>query len=154
VLSIGAALVLTLIAAPARATCHEDGTTVAVGAGVAATTGAAAAFAVAGSLAAADDTREFKFGVGAGVGAGAGAGLAALYALVDASTGCTMAEGGIVWSVPITTFVVGALLPVAIWGASSETGPSGATPTTSDTTAALKHAAAAFPETLNLEWRF
>ena len=54
------------------------------------------------------------FGIGAGVGIGVSVGLAALYWVVDASTGCTQAQDGIAWAVPITTALIGTALPIAI----------------------------------------
>jgi hypothetical protein len=95
--------------------------------------GAAASFGSSGIISAADDTRDYSFLTGALVGLAVTGGLSALYTLVDGSTGCDMAADGIAWSVPITTLVVGAALPLAIWGASDELGAP-----TGDATAALR----------------
>lgn len=116
----GAAIALLT---PGSSACEEGAGRVAVSATVGVGAGAGAATLVSGILAASDDTRDFNFWIGAGVGAGVTAGLALLYALVDGSTGCTMVEAGLAWSVPITTLIVGAALPLAIWGAVDEIAP-------------------------------
>lgn len=117
---LGAAITLL---APTAAACDEGAGRVAVSAAVGVGVGAGAATLTSGIIAAADDTRDYNFWFGAGIGAGVTAGLALVYALVDGSTGCTMVDGGLAWSVPITTLIVGAALPVAIWGASDEVAP-------------------------------
>jgi hypothetical protein len=118
-----ATLAFVMLCSPAReaaADCGDDAS-VAVGltTGAAVLSGAAASLIASGILVAADDTRDFAFGTGAGVGIGVTAGLALVYALVDGSSGCTMVDerSAIVWSVPITTTILGALLPIAMWGA-------------------------------------
>jgi hypothetical protein len=116
---------LALGARRANAECADGGAgRVALTSGLAVGAGAASALVTAGVLAAADDSRDFKFGVGAGVGIGVAAGITAIYAVVDASTDCAMVTeaDGIVWSIPIVTAVLGALLPLAVWGAADEVG--------------------------------
>jgi len=121
---IGLALSGAASDAAAEGSCGDDGPLSVVltgGLGVAA--GAVGALVSSGIIATADDTRDFDFGVGAAVGIGVTAGLSALYAIVDGTTGCSMVNsspGGLVWSVPITTVVVGSLLPIAIWGAADK----------------------------------
>lgn len=120
---VGAVLAATVIAAPASAQeCREGddwntGLSAALGAGI----GSGAALGVAGALTV-DDRRDFSFAAGALAGVGVTVGLSTIYGLYDGFTGCRMAEGGIAWSVPITMLVLGSLLPVAVWGASGETG--------------------------------
>jgi hypothetical protein len=119
------ALAFTGVSAQSAAAgkCDESGTAVAVTSALGVGVGAAAALISSGVIVASDDTRDYDFGLGAGVGIGVTAGLTGLYTLVDASTGCMMAydSGGyVVWSVPIVTFIIGALLPIAIWGAADD----------------------------------
>ncbi len=87
--------------------------------------GAAGALTSSGIASAADDTRDYDFAIGALAGIGVTSGLSAIYAIYDGSTGCEMANAGsfgVVWSVPIVMLILGAALPVAIWGASDEVG--------------------------------
>ncbi len=126
--ALGAALAALGLAktADAQATCGDDGPwRVALSGGLGVGTGAAAALASSGVVSAADDTRDYAFYVGALVGIGVTTGLSTLYAIYDGSTGCQMANEsalGVVWSVPIVMFVLGAVLPIAVWGASDELG--------------------------------
>jgi hypothetical protein len=125
---VPAVMAVTLSAAraqtpPPQSPCEEHGLTVGLTAGIGVAAGAVGALTVAGILVAADDTRDFDFGVGAGVGIGVTAGLAGIYTAVDLATNCQMAaESGspVIWSIPIVLFVVGAALPAAVWGASDE----------------------------------
>ena len=106
--------------------CDESGSAVAITSGLGVGVGAAAALISSGVITASDDTRDYSFGIGAGAAIGVTAGLTGLYALVDGTTGCMMAydSGGyVVWSVPITMFILGALLPIAIWGGADENEP-------------------------------
>src|SRR5262245_29308286 len=123
-----------------QTTCEENALTVGLTAGIGVAAGATGALVVAGIFAAADDTRDFDFGVGAGVGIGVTAGLAAIYTGVELGTNCAMAvESGppIIWSIPVVLFVVGAALPAAVWGASDEVAPE-------QTAAALRQAPSGF----------
>ncbi len=124
---IGAAIValfLLLLAPAARGQPLDDNcwvgslTSGAVGAG----TGIGASLLSSGIIVGVDDTRDYHFATGALVGAGVTVGLAALFAIVDGSTGCPMTRDGFAWSVPIVTLIVGGALPVAIWGAADEHG--------------------------------
>jgi hypothetical protein len=138
--AIGLAVCSTIClgAARADADCGDGGAgRVALTSGLAIGMGAAAALVTSGVLVAADDTREFKFGVGAGVGIGVTAGITAIYAVVDASSQCAMVTeaDGIVWTIPIVAALLGALLPVAVWGAADKVGEPEDT-----TTAALRGA--------------
>jgi hypothetical protein len=105
----------------ARAQCPPDGWRhVLLTAGVAGAAGVGAALGSSAIVATADKTRDYKFYVGAAAGGGVTLGLSVLYGLVDYYSGCRIAEsspGGFAWEVPVVTFVVGAALPVAIWGA-------------------------------------
>jgi hypothetical protein len=127
-LSALVALFVVAASAPARAEgpCGEDGgvgVTLSATAGVVA--GATTTLVSTGILVAADGTRDFAFGTGAAVGIGVTSGLSLIYAVVDASTGCAMVrdQGVIAWTVPLTTAVLGTLLPIAVWGASDEIEP-------------------------------
>ncbi len=106
--------------------CGSDGPwKVALTAGLGVAVGAGASLGSAGIASATDDTRDFDFGIGALVGIGVTTGLSAIYGIYDGSTNCEMARNsstGVVWSVPIVMFVLGAALPVAVWGASDEIG--------------------------------
>jgi hypothetical protein len=129
---VGGLLGTTCLARPAHAEgrCDErDVRAVLLTGGVAAGGGIGAAVLSAGILDALDDRRDFRFPVGAAAGGGVTLGLAALYAVIDWGTGCPMAResAGLAWSVPISLLVVGAALPMAIWGASAETEPATAT---------------------------
>jgi hypothetical protein len=110
--------------AQAQATCGDDGPgRVALSAGLGVGSGATGALISSGILSAADDTRDYQFYVGALVGIGVTTGLSAIYAIYDGSTGCDMANSsalGVVWSVPIVMLVLGAALPIAVWGAADE----------------------------------
>ena len=124
-LAAGAALSITAAARTSDAECADGGAgRVALTSGLGVGAGATGALGVSGILAAADDSRDFHFGIGAAVGIGVTAGLTGIYAVVDASTDCAMVteSDGVVWSIPIVMAVVGSLLPVAVWGASDETG--------------------------------
>ncbi len=118
------ALAIVACSVDARAqSCEPSGgrnviVTAVVGAGV----GIGAALGTSAILALADHTRNFHFAVGAGVGGGVTLGLSGLYGVVDYYSGCHMVNnaGGFAWSVPIVTFIVGAALPIAIWGASEK----------------------------------
>jgi hypothetical protein len=124
--AISLAATRTASAQAGQLECGEDGPwRVALTSGLGVGTGAAAALTSAGIISAADDTRDYEFYVGALVGIGVTAGLTAVYAIYDGSTGCEMANTsslGVVWSVPIVMFVLGAALPIAVWGASDEIG--------------------------------
>lgn len=132
--AIGVALVALSRAAaaqpaPSPDSCEPHGLRdVLVTASVAAGAGIGAALATSGILAKADHTRDFHFPVGFGAGGGVALGLSAIYGVFDYYTGCHMvnASGGFAWSVPIVTVVVGALLPVAVWGASPKLDDAGA----------------------------
>jgi len=113
------------VAPPARAQnyCDDSKGNVALTAGVAAGAGAAASLGSSALAATLATSRNYNFTRGTLVSVGITAGLAGIYAIVDGSSGCRMAEGGIAWSVPITTFVVGAAIPWALWGASDKSDP-------------------------------
>jgi len=122
---IGAAtavLTLSLFATTARGEVDDSSCWVgslvsgAIGAG----TGVGASLLSSGIIVSVDDSRDYHFATGALVGSGVTVGLAALFAIVDGSSGCTMTRDGIAWSVPIVTLVLGGALPVAIWGAAEE----------------------------------
>jgi hypothetical protein len=126
-----AAAALTLAAAlavarPASAQpeCGEDGPwRVALSTGLGVGAGALGALTSSGIVSAADDTRDYEFYVGALVGIGVTTGLSTIYAIYDGTTGCEMANSGalgVVWSVPIVMIILGAALPIAVWGASEE----------------------------------
>jgi hypothetical protein len=121
---VGCALVGASIATPGRAAadCGDSTAVVWITGGVALLAGATGALVSSGVIVAADDTKDYSFGVGAGVGIGVTAGLSALYVGIDLGTDCPMARdsAAIVWSVPIVTLVVGTLLPIAIWGAADD----------------------------------
>jgi len=127
----GIALALLAEAPPAAAedSCGDFGAlAVWLTGGVAAIAGSGASFGSAGIIAAVDDTRDYSFVAGALISSGITLGLSALYVTVDLVSGCTMVNesaAGFVWGIPITTFVVGAALPIAIWGASDEAAPPG-----------------------------
>lgn len=120
--------ITTLIATPANAQveCGEDGPwRVALSGGLGVGAGALGALTSSGIVSAADDTRDYEFYVGALVGLGVTTGLSTIYAIYDGSTGCEMANSGtlgVVWSVPIVMIILGAALPIAVWGASDEIG--------------------------------
>jgi hypothetical protein len=122
----GIALALLAAAPPAAAedACGDLGPLgVWLTGGVAAVAGMGASFGSAGIITAVDDTRDYSFVAGALISSGITLGLSALYVTVDLVTGCSMVNesaAGFVWGIPITTFVVGAALPIAIWGASDE----------------------------------
>lgn len=124
----GIALAMALLAAapPAAAedSCGDFGALgVWLTGGVAGIAGLGASFGSAGIIAAVDDTRDYSFVAGALISSGITLGLSALYVTVDLVTGCSLVNesaAGFVWGIPITTFVVGAALPIAIWGASDE----------------------------------
>ena len=113
---------LVSVARPAAAECGESAKVVWLTGGVALAAGATGALVASGVIVAADDTRDYSFGVGAGVGIGVTAGLSALYVGIDLGTDCPMARDSavMVWSVPVVTLVVGTLLPIAIWGAADD----------------------------------
>lgn len=115
-----------LLGAPTQALASDcadpRGVRVALTAGLGAGVGAAGALGVSGILAAADDSRDYSFAVGALAGIGVTTGLSAIYALVDGASGCAMVQDGVAWSIPITMGVVGSLLPLAVWGASPDAG--------------------------------
>jgi hypothetical protein len=125
-----ALLLAALLAAPeARAQsggCGEDGPWgVGLSAGLGVAAGATGALVSSGIISAVDDTRDYSFAVGAFAGIGVTAGLSLVYALYDGSTGCEMSLGSpgyVVWSIPIVMVVLGAALPIAVWGASDEFG--------------------------------
>ncbi|RLB54598.1 MAG: hypothetical protein DRI90_20100 [Deltaproteobacteria bacterium] len=121
----GVALALSsgLSDAGAEGACGESGgLTVGLTAGLGVVAGAAGALISSGVIASVDDTRDYSFGLGAGAGMGVTAGLSAIYFIFDLATGCGMANDvdGVAWSVPVTTILVGAALPAAIWGGSDE----------------------------------
>ncbi len=121
--AIALAVLGSASSATAQGGCGESGgLTVGLTAGLGAVVGAAGALISSGVIAAADDTRDYSFEIGAGAGIGVTAGLSAVYLAFDLGTGCGMASEteGVAWSVPITTILVGAALPVAIWGGSDE----------------------------------
>ncbi|MBW2455447.1 MAG: hypothetical protein JRI68_13085 [Deltaproteobacteria bacterium] len=120
---VALALLSSASAVAAQGGCGESGGwTVGLTAGLGAVVGAAGALISSGVIAAADDTRDYSFGIGAGAGIGVTAGLSAVYLAFDLGTGCGMANDtdGVAWSVPITTILVGTALPVAVWGGSDE----------------------------------
>jgi hypothetical protein len=121
VLSLIAVVAATSIAIDARAQCDaRAGRDVLVSATVGGAVGISAALGSSAIAATAGRSREYRFYVGAAAGAGVSLGLATLYGLFDYYTGCHMVSASrhrFVWSVPIVTFIVGAALPVAIWGA-------------------------------------
>lgn len=128
-LVIGAAAFMSTVAAPAEAqpvTCGDDGPSrVALSTGLGVAAGATGALTSSGIVSAVDDTRDYEFYVGALVGIGVTTGLSAIYAIYDGSTGCQMANDsalGVVWSVPIVMIILGAALPIAVWGAADEIG--------------------------------
>jgi hypothetical protein len=109
--------------AAAQGSCGESGGwTVALTAGLGVLAGAAGALTSSGVIASVDESRDYSFGIGAAAGIGVTAGLSAIYLIFDLGTGCGMANeaDGVAWSVPITTILVGAALPVAIWGGSEK----------------------------------
>ncbi len=138
-----ASAVVTLTAAwPAAAQieCGDDGPwRVALSTGLGVAAGATGALTSSGIVSAADDTRDYSFAIGALVGIGVTTGLSAIYAIYDGSTGCEMANNGalgVVWSVPIVMIILGAALPIAVWGASEEVA---AVPTSEDTNEMQAH---------------
>lgn len=123
---------LATVSQDASADCADPGAArVAITSALGVGAGAAGALAAAGIIAGVDDTRDFKFGIGAGVGIGVTAGITAIYTLVDVASDCAMVteSDGVVWTIPIITAIVGTLLPIAVWGAadpvedSTETAP-------------------------------
>lgn len=135
------ALLLLASARPAHAAgCVEyGGAGVWLSAGLGVAAGATTSLTSAGIIAAADDRSDFSFAVGAGVGLGVTGGLSLIYAIIDSTNDCAMADeqGGLAWSVPITTGVVGALLPLAIWGAASQDATDFVPPTVDTSSVAL-----------------
>ena len=119
------AAVLGTSTASAQSACDQAAKTVAWSAAIGAGSGAAAAVGTSAIVSVADSTRDYDFGTGALAGAGVAVGLAGLYAIVDATSGCRMAESGFGWSIPITTVVVGSAIPIALWGASDKVEPVG-----------------------------
>jgi hypothetical protein len=119
------AAALTTASGSAGADCGDSTTVVWLTGGIALLAGATGALVATGVIVAADDTKDFSFGLGAGVGVGVTAGLSALYVGVDLASGCPMAreEATIVWSVPIVTGLLGTVLPIAVWGASDDVEP-------------------------------
>ena len=117
-----------MLAAPSTARANgcadPNGVRVALTAGLGATFGAAGALGVSGILAAASESRDYSFAVGALTGIGVSSGLSLIYALVDGVSGCPMVReaDGVAWSIPIVMGVVGSLLPLAVWGASDDVG--------------------------------
>jgi hypothetical protein len=133
----GVAAALSLVASlagarSARADCGEDGPWgVGLSAGLGVAAGATGGLVSAGVISAVDDTRDFDFVVGAFAAIGVTSGLSLIYALYDGSTGCEMSlssPGYVVWSIPVVMVVVGAALPIAIWGAADEIGAEGTEP--------------------------
>jgi hypothetical protein len=120
--AIGLGASVLAAAAPADADCGDSARVVWLTGGIALAAGATGALVASGVIVAADDSRDYDFGVGAGVGIGVTAGLSVLYVGIDLGTDCAMARDSavIVWSVPIVTLVVGSLLPIAIWGAADD----------------------------------
>ncbi len=118
------ALLTTTVPASAEGPCGDFGAlSVWLTGGVGALAGVGASFGSSGIISAADDTRDYSFAAGALISSGITLGLSALYVTVDLITGCALVNesgSGFVWGVPITTFVIGAALPIAIWGASDE----------------------------------
>ena len=139
-LTIGIGVSVFHAAAPARAQsyCDDSKGNLALTAGVAAGAGATASVGSSALAATLATSRNYNFARGTLLSVGITAGLAGLYAIVDGSSGCRMAEGGIAWSVPITTFVVGAAIPWALWGASDKSEPT----------------ATAQEQLVTLRWRF
>ncbi len=135
------ALVVLASARPAQAAgCSEyGGAGVWLSAGLGVAAGAATSLTSAGIIAAADDGSDFSFAVGAGVGLGVTGGLSLIYAIVDATSDCAMADeqGGLAWSVPVTTAVLGTLLPIAVWGAASHAATPFQPPAVETSTAAI-----------------
>ena len=128
-LALGIGVSTFHVAPQARAQnhCHDSKGNVALTAGIATGAGATASLGSSALAATLGTSRNYDFARGTLLSVGITAGLAGLYAIVDGSSGCRMAEGGLVWSVPITTFVVGAAIPWALWGASDKSDPTATT---------------------------
>ena len=116
-------LLATASSAHGQSGCAEDGAyRVGLTAGLGAGFGAAGALGVSAIATAADPNDDYSFAVGALAGIGVTSGLALIYAFADGASGCPMVRdaGGIAWSVPLVLGVVGSLLPLAVWGASTK----------------------------------